>query len=283
MLTPLQARVPFGPANDPAAQAPWPIPASFSLDWLAKSFVPFQESNLRTVTESIDSATKQIESIRKEASGKAPQIGTVRLNGTILRTDAEQRLQREMDAHAKQQVAARIIEIRNSLDKTVPPILKTMHRGAQSAQTLSARFFDRLSCMSRFNPGLGKAELIALKANYSAIVRDMAPIELHRLAQNALDSADNLQQLVLLDVIRCENFRRPKDTRAFENAQLVNLIPVAEFDQAQPLLQRVVDLHNEALAAWFDFSGKTNRATTLRMGHAIGQMKLKEQTVPVGE
>lgn len=99
-----------------------------------------------------------------------------------------------------------------------------MHRASYTAQTLSARVFDKLSCLSRFTAGLGKLELAALKANLALFVRGMSAIELHRLCQNSIDDLSP-QSLVLLDVIRVENFGRKKDDRAFENARLVSLIP----------------------------------------------------------
>lgn len=54
-----------------------------------------------------------------------------------------------------------------------------------------------------------------------------------------------------------------------------------EFEQAQPLLQRVVDLYNQVYTEWLDFSGQTMRGTNLRMGHAMGAMKLGEQAAPI--
>ncbi len=196
--------------------------------------------------------------------------------GTILVTSTGSSLRIESSCYA----GTRTILIRNSLDKVVPPVIQTMERSALSAQTLAARYFDRVSCISRFSAGLGKLEVAQLKANYREFLRDMAPIELHRLAQNCLDSTENLRNIVLLDCIRVENFGRPKDSRAFENAQLVNPIPVAEFDAAQPLLQRVVDLFNAGRAAWFDFTGNTARATALKMSQAF-KMKLGEQSAPI--
>jgi hypothetical protein len=213
----------------------------------------------------------------------APKATVVIGNKTptgIVRSAHEQRLQADIASHAKKQTVSRIIEIRNSLDKTVPPTLVVMHRAAESAQTLSARYFDKLSCMSRFNGGFGKLEVAALKANFAVSIHHMSPIELARTAQNLIDDGSP-QALVLLDVIRVENFSRPKDTRAFANTQLLGLVPVAESDQAQPLLAQVVALHNEALKLWLDFSGQTNRATTLRIGQGLGAMKLGEDSVPI--
>ena len=117
-------------------------------------------------------------------------------------------------------------------------------------------------------------ELAALKANYATLIRGMAPIELNRLAQNAIDDG-SMQSIVLLDCIRVENFgRKHKDDRAFENAALLQLIRVAEHDQAQPLLQQVIDHYNVAYAAWADFSGKANRAT---WASSVCPLKLKSK------
>jgi hypothetical protein len=230
------------------------------------------------VTAAITDGSKRIEGIREEASSAPIKIGEDRGNGLIYRSAAERRLQSEVDSHAQRQLLKRIIEVRNGLDQTVPPVIKVMQRASQSAQTLSARYFDRISCLSRFSAGLGKLELAQLKASFALFVRGMAPIELHRLAQNAIDDITTPQSLVLLNIIRVENFGRTKDERAFENAKLLNLIPVPEFDQAQPLLQQVVDAYNAALTAWVDFNGQINRGANLRIGHALGKQKLAEQT-----
>lgn len=273
----IKQRIPFGPADDPASQAPWPIPTAFSIDWLSKIFLPFQQARLAEVTAAIAGGTTRVEAARKQAIDSRTTIGEER-DGLIFRSAAEQRLQTEMNSHAERQVFKRVVDIRNDLDKTVPPIIKTMHRASQSAQTLGARFFDRISCLSRFSAGLKNAELLALKASYAVFIRDMAPVEIARLAQNAIDDGgSNLQSIVLLDVLRCENFRRvKKDDRAFDNAKVLALIPVPEFDQAQALLAQVVDGYNQALAAWVHFTGNTARASNMRMSHALGKVSLQQ-------
>ncbi|MBY0506444.1 MAG: hypothetical protein K2X03_21175 [Bryobacteraceae bacterium] len=278
MSIPLRPRVPFGPADDPASQAPWPpngiAPSTFSLEWLEKTFLHQQETRLREVNAAIADGTKRIEALRAEAAPSLIEIGQRQANGTVLRTAAEQRLQQEVASHAQKQVVHRIIGVRKELDSVVPPIINTMHRAAHSARTLSARVFDKISCLSRFSAGLKYADLAALKASYATFLRGMAAIELNRLAQNAIDDG-SVQSIVLLDCIRVENFgRKHKEDRAFENAALLQLIRVTEHDQAQPLLQQVIDHYNIAYAAWADFSGKTNRATTLRIGHALGKLSL---------
>lgn len=280
-MLPLHSRIPFGPANEPRLQQPWPfpLPSPISVDWLSSNFLPYQQGKLREVTAAIAEATRKIETIRKDASTPVT-IGTMK-NGFLHRTEEEQLLLKKVERQAQRQVNHRILEIGAELDKVVPEILKHMHRMAQSAQTLSARYFDKLSCLSRFSAGLGKLELAALKADFAVLVRDAAPVELARMAQNAIDDASP-QSIVLLDVLRRENFRRvKKDDKAFSNPELLALIPVVEFNTAQPLLQQVVDIHNTALTEWLTFSNQTRRATHLRMAGELGALKLKENTVPI--
>ena len=279
----LKSRIPFGPADDSLSQTPWPGSPHplFTLDWLSKDFLPSQQTRLRTVTAAVADGTKRIEKIRAEASSTTkPVIGTKQPNGNIVRTATDQRLQRDIETHDGKQVVARIFEVRRSLDETVPPVLKVMQRASQAARTLNARYFDRLSCLSRFSAGLGKLEVAQLKANFANYVRGMAPIELHRTVQNLIDEGTP-QSLVLLDVCRVENFGRSKDMRAFENNKLLNLIPVAETDQAEPLLQQVVDIYNQALTNWLEFNGQTNRAATRRIGEGLGKLALGEDSIPV--
>ena len=122
------------------------------------------------------------------------------------------------------------------------------------------------------------ARLGALKADYSEALDKTEPIELAKIAQRAIDDG-SAQSLVLVDCLLRENFRRPRSERNFLNANLLDLVNIPEFNEADPLLRQVVDLNNQGLTAWADFSGQVNRATTLRMGAGLGRMELAPASV----
>jgi len=268
----LKPRIDFG-------GQPWPIVVSaFDLSWLKSQLVPAQRQRLDKVTALVTDGTKRIEAERKHATDGPghdilASIGQRLPNGNIVRSGEEQRLQRDIRSHAARQVVDRIIQIRQSLDQTVPPILRDMQRASLTAATLQERVFDKFSCLWRASAGMNLQDTAALKADYAEILEKAEPMELTKIAQRAIDDG-SAQSLVLVDCLLRENFRRPRSERNFLNAALLNLVNVPEFNEAGPLLQEVVDLNNQALTAWAEFNGQANRATTLRIGQGLGRMSL---------
>jgi hypothetical protein len=268
----LFGRVPFGPANDPAQCAPWPKPVSaFNLEWLKSTFVVDQRDRLARIQAAINAANTHIEQVRLQASGPVV-VGVKAPNGNILRSGNDANLEHQLRTHAKNQIVAKIIEIRNGLDKLVPPLLRDSARASLTADTLRQRTFDKLSCLSRASlTGLDRAAFAALKSNYSNMLRDLSPIELTAYAQRCLDDG-SADALPLLDSIRVENFRRPKTDRGFLNASIVQLAQVPEFDASSLLLDEVQSINKQANLLWADFLGQTNRATLMRMDNALTQL-----------
>jgi hypothetical protein len=274
----LLPRVPFGPANDPAQCAPWPKPVSaFNLEWLKGTFVVDQRDRLARIQAAISAANTHIEQVRLQASGPVV-VGVKAPNGNILRSGNDANLEHQLRTHAKNQIVAKIIEIRNSLDKLVPPLLRDSARASLTADTLKQRVFDKLSCMSRASVSglldrtvLDRAGFAQLKSDYANMLRHLSPIELTAYAQRAIDDG-SADAICLLDSIRIENFRRPKDDRGFLNASIVQLAQVPEFDAAGLLLDEVQAINKQANLLWADFLGQTNRATLLRMDNALSQL-----------
>lgn len=275
----LLPRVPFGPAGSPGEQAPWPVPVSaFNLSWLKGTFVPSQRDRLAKVTDAITAANTQIEKLRSQATAPI-EVGTRQPNGNVLRSGNDAQLERTLRTHAQRQTVDAIIRIRQDLDPTVPPILRDMARASLTADALRQRVFDKLSCLSRCSlTGLDRAGFAALKANYAAILKDLAPIELFNFAQRCIDDS-SAESLPLLDSIRLENFRRKKDDRAFMNARLVDLVNVPEFNEAQPLLDDVQAINKQALLVWAEFHDQAGRANLLRTG--VGLTKVGQHTAPI--
>jgi hypothetical protein len=276
----LLPRVPFGPVNDPAQCAPWPQSVSaFNLAWLKGVFTPAQRDRLASVTDAINAATTQIEKARSQAVNPI-EVGNRLPNGTVLRTANDAQLEHTVRTHAAKQVVGEIIKIRNATDPIIVPILKDMARASLTADTLRQRVFDKLSCLSRASlQGLDRAAFAALKANYAAILKDLAPIELTAYAQRAIDDG-SAESLALLDSIRLENFRRKKDDRAFLNARLVELVIVPEFNEAGPLLDEVQTANQTALKMHAQFHDHSAHARVMKMTSGLG--KLGQQVHPIG-
>jgi len=278
MLT-LNPRIDFG------GQA-WPSPVSeFSLEWLKSNFYPAQRTRHDRVIAAIASGEAQIDKARKQAVGGVPQFGDRRANGTIHMTGADQQMQQAAEKVAHHQVVNAIRKIRETVDAECLDTLKAMERAAITAKTLSERVFTKIACLSRASAGMKEADLMALKANYATFIKGVAPIELHRLAQAAIDAGDPVS-LVYLECIRVENFNRKKDDRPFLNASLIDIINVPEFnaamgDDARPgLLRQVIDLHRDAGIAWASFLGKIGQASINRIARGLSAVKLAKDGLP---
>lgn len=264
----LTARIPFGPLNDPAQCTDWNPPVSqFDYKWLSGSFVPQQRDRAARVTSAIAEAHKEIEKIRAQAASPAT-VGDRLPNGVVLRTANSLAAERIVRTNAQQQLVRDIIVVRNKLDPTVPPILRDMERASLAADTLKQRVFDKISCLARANADMKAADLMAYKAATIAVVHHVAPIELNRMIQACLDDGSPLS-LVTLDVLRMENFARKRDDRAADNARLIALVRVPEFDKAQPLLQEVQDLNKQALLAWAQFKDHSGRVNIMKMSMGL--------------
>jgi len=272
------------PRFDFAGQ-PWPQPVtSFSLDWLKGTFLPAQQARRARVTAAITEGEARVAKARKEAVGNVPLIGERRSDGSVYQTGADQQMQQHARTIAERQTVEAIRKIREEIDDKCLEDLKSMERAAITARTLSERVFDKLSCLGRVSAGMNAADLAAFKSHTANLVRGVAAIELHRLAQNAIDAGDPLS-LVMLDVIRTENFGRKKDDRPFLNQSLLDLISVPEFDAAvgteeRPgLLRQVVALHKETGTAWASFLGKIGQASVMRIARGLATVKLSAAAV----
>jgi hypothetical protein len=282
-LQTLLSRVPFGPANDPAQCVPWDPPVSrFDLAWLRGPFVTLQRGRLTKMTDAIASTNQEIEKLRAEATHPI-EIGNRQANGNLLRTGNDAALERTLRTHAQEQIVRGIIALRRPLDLIVVPLLRNMDRAAQTADTLRQRIFSKEACLSRASiGGLSVAAFAQLKANYAAMLCNLAPIELFAYAQRALDdgSADSLP---ILDSIRLENFRRKRDDRAFLNSKLLELANIPEFNEAGPLLDEVQAIHKQALLLWAQFANDTSRVSSMKIALGVSKLGVKDPTDPYAD
>lgn len=263
------------------AGQPWPTPVSFDIPWLKGVFYPAQLSRKERIASAIADGETRIEKVRAEAVGNVPTFGERRANGTIYRTGSDQALQAAAKSVAQRQTVDAIRRIRLEIDAKVLSDLQNMERAAITAKTLSERVFDKISCLSRANAGMKVADVVAFKSNYAQLIQGNAAIELHRLAQNAIDDGSPLS-LVMLDCIRTENFGRKTNDRPFLNQALLDLIQVPEFNEAvgddsKPgLLRQVINLHREAGNAWANFLGKVGQVSIQRISRGLADTNLAD-------
>jgi hypothetical protein len=280
----LQNRVPFGPANDPAQCVPWDPPVTrFDLAWLKGPFITLQRDRLTKMTAAIASTNQEIEKLRAEATHPIEAIGLRQANGNILKTGSDVMAERTLRTHAQDQIVRGILALRRPLELVVVPLLRNMDRASQTADTLRQRIFSKEACLSRATlGGLTGAGFAQLKANYAAMLCNLAPIELFAYAQRALDdgSADSLP---ILDSIRLENFRRKKDDRAFLNAKLLELANIPEFNEAGPLLDEVQAIHKQALLLWAQFANDTSRVSSMKLAVGLAKLGVKDPDDPYAD
>ncbi len=268
----LLPRIPFGPADgDPEQCAPWNPPVSqFSLSWLKGTFVPAQRDRLARVTDAVTKANTEIENLR--GKGTRPELGQRQANGVVLRSSNDAELEQRLRVHAQQQLVRDIIALRQPLDLTVIPIIKDMNRASLVCDSLRFRVFDKISCLARASMlDMKPVELMAYKASASRVIHNVSPVELNRMIQACLDDGGG-NSLPLLDCLRMENFSRVKAERGGENAVLIALAQVPEFNEAQPLLDEVQNCYKQATLLWAQFGNHSSRVSLMKMSVGLAKV-----------
>jgi hypothetical protein len=110
----------------------------------------------------------------------------------------------------------------------------------------------------------------------------LAPIELFAAAQRQLDAGDP-DSLCFLDAIRTENFRRPKESRAFLNSALLQLAVIPEYNESQPLLDEIQGIHQQALLLWAQFANDTSRVSSMKIAMGVSKLTTKDPTDPYAD
>ena len=147
-----------------------------------------------------------------------------------------------------------------------------LRRSRLAADTLRLRTFDKISCLSRTAMfGMKPVDLAVYKASVMAVIHNVSPVELNRMIQATLDDGGG-DSLPLLDRLRMENFARPKDQRCGDNARLLALANVPEFNEAGPLLDEVQNCYDQARFLWAGFAQHSSRVSLMKM--SVGVRKL---------
>ncbi len=264
-------QLPLHPRPDFGGQ-PWPSPVSeFNVNWLTQTFVPQQRARRDTVVNAVNEGNKRIDAAR--AAVTTPVIGDRRKNGIVYSSPEDQQLARAARTIAERQLIQEIAAIKADVDQATIQPLKEMERAAMTAKTLAERVFDKMSCLARVNAGMDRRALVSFKANAAMLADSAEPIVLHKMAQNAIDTGSP-EDLIAINAILNANLKVPRDQRTFMNQTLLELVNPPEFVTARPLLASVVDMHNEAYAAWAKLANHVGQASIMRIGRGLAKMKM---------
>lgn len=159
-------------------------------------------------------------------------------------------------------------------EAVVRPVLDDMDRAVRTAQALSERVFGKMSVLARFKGDLTRREAVALRAHCTTVTAGQEGIVLHKMAQNALDGGTPEDMMMIYAILNA-NLRLNRDTRAFSNAELLALVEPAEFAEAHPLLQAIVDLRNEAGTAFAELGAPSGQVALNRIARGLAQRKLQ--------
>jgi hypothetical protein len=242
-----------------------------------KAFAATQKGIQTKVVSAIADATKQVDAAR--ASVTIPIVGDSRMVGKVpvtLRTSEDARLQENLKSHARRQTVKLLADIRDGLDKTVIPLIKTMNVNSDTAKDMAERQWDIFSVLRRAKGAStgtsGIVEAMDLRASYTDILHVCHSIELARWAQAALDTGD----AVLADCVVRENFSRARDQRAFMNQSFLSLLQNTEFQDAQNLLKAVTDSYQSALLEYGKFGREIGAVSLQRISMGLASARLNE-------
>ena len=212
-------------------------------------FVRDQQARLTSLTSKIATANERIAALRKAAA--PPPKGVTGAERQVFQTVTERQLISDIGA------------IRREADKELTAIVRAMQTAADTAKEMGERHWDKWSVLRRATTGTGRTEAMQLRAAYATVLESVAGIELSRWAQYALDSGDP----VLCDAVLRENGARKTDDRPFLNATLLQLLPNAEHDEAQALLNQALDLAQRGGLAYSEFErGRYNSVARIALG-----------------
>jgi hypothetical protein len=200
-----------------------------------------QEARLVKLNNIITAANARIDALRK-AAAPAPKAGEV--------TAQEEQIFKSV---AERQLVSAIGEVRRATDKELVPIVKAMQAAAADAKERGERHWDKHSTLRKAKSGNGDAqgiiEAMALRASYAQVLAVCGPVELAKWAQQAIDTGD----AILADAVLRENGARKKDEQSFMNGTVLDKLPNAEHEQAQALLNQVIDTAQRGGLAYSEF------------------------------
>ena len=122
--------------------------------------------------------------------------------------------------------------------------------------------------LNRATTGNGVTEGIQRRAAYAEIFETAGRAQLYAFGQVAIDTAD----AVLADSVYRAVASLPSKERPFSPAQLLELVPNAEYTEAQALVNTVMDDHDAAKRAFDTFiGGRHGQVTTDQIRAALDQ------------
>lgn len=238
-----------------------------TLEFLQKTFLPQQRARKDRVVSAVEDGNKRIDQARKSVT--VPVIGERKANGTVVRSAADQDLQRAAHAVASRQVVEKVSQVQREVDTVVVPVLKEMIAASDQAKVYAERHWDLWSVLRR-SKGLGTGtsgfiEAMTLRAAYASMLKGCDPLELARWAQQAVDSAD----AILADAVARENMTR--NNKSFSNQAFASRMSVPDYSAAQDTLREVVFLHQEAGAVYAGFGREIGAASIQRIALGLAR------------
>jgi hypothetical protein len=201
-----------------------------------------QEARFAKLTNIITAANARIDALRK-AAAPPPKLSA----GV---TAQEQQIFKNV---AQRQLVSAIGNVRRETDKELVPIVKAMQATAGDAKERGERHWDKHSILRKAKSGNGGAqgilEAMALRASYAQVLEVCGAVELAKWAQQAIDSGDP----ILADAVLRENGARKRDEQPFMNATILEKLPNTEFEEAQALLNQVIDTAQRGGLAYSEF------------------------------
>jgi hypothetical protein len=218
-----------------------------------RTFVRDQQARLNNLNKIIGTANERIAALRKAAA--PPPKGVSPSERQVYQTVTER------------QLISQIGNIRREVDKELVPVVNAMQGAADEAKVRAERHHDLFSILRNAKTGTGDGraavEAAQLRAAYATILESTGPVELAKWAQQAIDTGD----AILADAVVRENGTRKQDERPFLTATLLKLLPNAEHQQTQALLNEVINLAQQGGIAYSEFErGRYNSVARIALG-----------------
>jgi hypothetical protein len=233
-----------------------------------RDFAARQAVKLTEVKRLIAGAESEIAKIQADAApfftGENRLIGNVKV-----------RINSPADTGLQTQVVERKYKVRQALDQQLVPLFKQMLAAKAVAKEYATRHWTKPQVLNRATTGTGATEGLTRRAAYATIFEKIGKAQLFDFGQLAIDTGD----AILGDSVYRATMIRPREERPFQPAELIALIPNAEYTEATAILQSVLDTTDAAGLAIASFEGKTGKVSISKIALGLhGQReKVKAQ------
>jgi hypothetical protein len=181
------------------------------------------------------------------------------LTGEVRRIgNVEGRVISAADRVLQSQVGDQQRKIRDTINLEVRPLFQKMVAAKALATEYATRHWTKIQVLNRSTTGHGVTDGLQCRAAYAEIFEQAGKAQLSDFGQLAIDTGDP----VLADALYRAVAALPNDSRPFAPAAFLELLPNAEFTEAQQVLQAVVDAMDQAKQSMDAFeSGRHGQIT----------------------